>query len=392
VSALARRIGPVAAGVCLFAATLLLNQLAHAQRIILLCPPEADTSLTEAFNRLRGELSMHGFEVEIQTSAETISPENLASRADSVAAVASVSFVRSAGGYATADIKISDRITGKMTTRTIATPEGTDAASLLALRAVELLRASLREFGATAKPPKDIVGAAPDRASPSVRKWAEIQPPVAPEKSTVVATPVAPTKPEPAPAPEILATPTPETIVVPGDPHVRTDAHWSARVDALAGILLPGVHAAYGAGVAVGWRPSARIEAQLHAEAPWFGTEYRTRDATSKVHLFTVAAGVAYSILAGRSAELQLSGGLGVTRMTLFTTTNQPLLPLLPAAWLLMPRLGAGVNVLFSPTFFWQTSVMVAVLYPRARLHIEDRAFTVGLPLLQLSSGLGVRF
>ena len=85
---LRRRRGVVASlvlGLCILMAGLLAPRVAHAQRIILLCPPETDASLTEAFNRLRGELSMHGFEVEVQTSAEAISPENLALRADSVA-------------------------------------------------------------------------------------------------------------------------------------------------------------------------------------------------------------------------------------------------------------------------------------------------------------------
>ena len=115
--------------------------------MILVSPPQADASLSEAFNRLRGELTMHGFEVDVQTTEEAISPENLSERAESSQAVASVSFVRNEG-VTSADIKISDRVTGKTLTRTIATPIGTDTASLLALRAVELLRASLREFRA----------------------------------------------------------------------------------------------------------------------------------------------------------------------------------------------------------------------------------------------------
>src|SRR5207248_74460 len=86
-------------------------------------------------------------------------------------AVASVSLVRSEG-LATADVWISDRVTGKTTMRTIATAENREAPSVLAVRAVDLLRTSLREFSAGEGPPSDVVGASPERAPPRVREWA----------------------------------------------------------------------------------------------------------------------------------------------------------------------------------------------------------------------------
>jgi len=387
-----RPLAALSLGVYLFTAAVLFSNSAQAQRIILLCPPEADTSLTEAFNRLRGELSMHGFEVEVQNSAEAISPENLALRADSVAAVASVSFVRSAVGHATADIKISDRVTGKTTIRTIATPDGTDAASLLALRAVELLRASLREFGAGAKTPKDIVGAAPDRASPSVRKWADVQPPPQPSVPPEAAAPAPPTKPVPAAS----VTPAPvaarEASREPDHTPARADARWSLHIDAIAAALLPGKHFAYGAGVAAGYRATRRVELQLGVEMPWFGTEYSVPRAESKVHIATLAAGLAYAVWATRSVELRLSGGLGLTRMTLYTTTQPPVEPRTPAAGLLMPRIGTGLNIALSRAVFWQTSVTLAALAPTPHLYLEERFFRVGLPIIQVSRGLGARF
>jgi hypothetical protein len=373
-----------ALGVCILMVGLLASGLAHAQRIILLCPPETDSSLTEAFNRLRGELTMHGFEVEVQTSAEAISPENLALHADSVAAVASVSFVRG-GGITTADIKISDRVTGKTTIRTIATPEGTDAASLLALRAVELLRTSLREFGPNARTPQDIVGAAPERASPSVKTWAEAQSPSAVEQKPAPAAKAAATS---ATAAAPAAASEPEAAIA--SPETRPC--WSLRGDFLAAALLPGAHRAYGAGVAFGFRPSSRTEMRLNLEAPWFGNDYSTPNATTTLHLVTVATDLAYAIVAARHAELQVMGGIGLTRLTTFTKTLEPWLPGLPVAWVLMPRIGLGVAVLFSSAFFWQTNFQIAALRPTAYLHVEDRRFSLGLPMFTISSGVGVRF
>jgi hypothetical protein len=377
---------PILAGVSLLCATLLLANPARAQRIILLCPPEADTSLTEAFNRLRGELSMHGFEVEVQTSAEAISPESLAARADSIAAVASVSFVRSANG-ATADIKISDRVTGKTTIRTIAT-EGNDAPNLLALRAVELLRASLREFGPNSRAPKDIVGAAPDRASPSIKKWAET--PAAP---AVQEAPPPEPPPPPIVVPEPITVPTPPPRERPSTPEPHAaEPHWSLHAGGIAAALMPGKHFAYGGGATVAVRAASRLEVQLGIEAPWFGAHYDTAYANSDVHLVTAAGGLAYCLLNSRAVDLQIMGGLGVTRLTLFTTTQQPVIPMTPAAWVLMPRLGLGVNVALSRHWFWHTDAQIAAFLPRLRLHADGRTFNLGLPILQLGTGFGVRF
>ena len=167
---------------------------------------------------------MHGFEVEIQTSAEAISPEDLASRAESMGAVASVSFVRSAG-ITTADIKISDRVTGKTSIRTIATPVGSAGASLLALRAVELLRTSLREYWGKGSIPNDIVGAAPERASPTVTQWAA----------------------PPVPA-QVTAKPK-RSVTVAAAPALH---RYSVRADFVAAAMFGGPHAAYGLGGADG--------------------------------------------------------------------------------------------------------------------------------------------
>ena len=350
------------AAVAGFCAALLLAPWAWAQRVILVCPPETDASLNEAFNRLRGELTMHGFEVEIQTAEDAISPENLAQRAESGKAVASVSFVRNEG-YTTADIKISDRVTGKTSIRTIATPAGTDAASLLALRAVELLRASLREFGSQSGPTKDIVGASPQRANPTVAQWAQAS---NPQRTTQ-------TQPS-NPQPQRLSTP------------------WTLRVDAVAALQLPDPTAAVGFGAALGFKWNPRFESRLVLAAPWFGANYAANQATSQLHLFSAVAEMAVSIPVGYRLELQPLAALGMAHVTTFTTTIFPLRPRAPSAWLTMPSLGLGLNVTLSPRWFWYTSARLAVLLPRAVLYVSDQRYTIGLPMVMVSSGLGVKF
>jgi hypothetical protein len=85
-------------------------------------------------------------------------------------------------------------------------------------------------------------------------------------------------------------------------------------------------------------------------------------------------------------------GGIGLTRLTTFTKTIEPWLPGLPVAWVLMPRIGLGVAVLFSSTLFWQNNFQIAALRPTTYLHVEERRFTVGLPMFTISSGVGARF
>ncbi len=347
-----------AAALC---AILLFVTVAQAQRVILVCPPEADASLNEAFNRLRGELTMHGFEVEIKTVEESISVENLAQSAESVKAVASVSFVRNEG-FTTADIKISDRVTGKTTIRTIATPIGTDAASLLALRAVELLRASLREFGPKAEASKDIVGASPQRSNVALAQWAQ------------------------APMP-----PGAQQYQRPGElTTIRRPI--TLRADLAAAAFFPHATTAYGFGAALGVPLDNRFEMRLVLAAPWFGAKYAASQATSQLHLISGFGELSYSIRVRNRVDLQPLAAIGMARVTTYTSTIIPWVPLTPSALLAIPSIGLGLKVTLSTRVFWYTSGRVAVLLPRTVLHVENEQFTLGLPLVMVSSGVGFAF
>jgi hypothetical protein len=307
---------------------------------------------------------MHGFEVEIQTAEDAISPENLAQRAELGQAVASVSFVRNEA-YTTADIKISDRVTGKTSIRTIATPAGTDAASLLALRAVELLRASLREFGPESGPPKDIVGASPQRVNPTVAEWAQAS------------------NPQRAPA-----TQPPRPLPVP------MQHPWTLRADVVAALQLPHPTAAIGYGVALGFKWNPRLESRLVVAAPWFGANYKANQATSQLHLFSGFAEMALSIPVNYRLEFQPLAAFGLAHVTTFTNTILPVKvnPVPPSAWLAMPSLGLGLNVTLSPRWFWNTSARIAALLPRTVLYVNEQKYGLGLPMMMVSSAIGAKF
>ncbi len=145
---------------------------------MLVQPSKATPQLQEAFNRLRGELALHGFTVEVVT-VEEVNSGDLASRADAQEAVASVSFENKSEGPQglSVEIHISDRVTGKTTTQTIVPEATADAPTVISVRALELLRASLREFAAD-EPKVKVEGAHPERAKEAVRKVRVPPPPV----------------------------------------------------------------------------------------------------------------------------------------------------------------------------------------------------------------------
>lgn len=144
---------------------------------MLVQPLKTTPQLQEAFNRLRGELALHGFTVEVVTVDETLSSEELARKADAQEAVASVSFENKAEGPQglSVEIWISDRVTGKTTAQTIVPEASADAPTVISVRALELLRASLREFAAD-EPHVNVQGAHPERARTAV-KHVRVRPP-----------------------------------------------------------------------------------------------------------------------------------------------------------------------------------------------------------------------
>jgi hypothetical protein len=174
----------------LLAFTILLFSLsASAQSgevVLLLRPATTSGDLQEAFNRLKGELSLHGFQVIVIEVDDSFDAAALEEQADIHKAVASVSFVPSnqndAGGVSRVDIWIGDRVTGTTLKRTVLPGSGEEAPSVVALRALELLRSSLRAYSDN-ESDEIVEGAHPERASEAVRN---IQAPTKSEREVFV--------------------------------------------------------------------------------------------------------------------------------------------------------------------------------------------------------------
>lgn len=155
---------------------LLAAPAAMAQRVVLVRPPPPDDVLSEAFDRLRAELALEGFEtwlVDLDPIADT--PDALAALAAKDGALAGISLTRRVGAPS-ADVCIADRVTGKISMRTIELRQATEAPSVLAVRAADLLRLSLREFAGDQKPPSDVVGVETQPVPEVVKRFANVPP------------------------------------------------------------------------------------------------------------------------------------------------------------------------------------------------------------------------
>jgi len=146
--------------------------IVRAERVALIRPDEHDARLVDAFNRLRAELVIHHFQAEVVDARVSEAPsDRLAEIAQEADAVASIAFLHR-GSKASVDVWLVDRITGKTTMRRLEVGRTRDASSLLAIRAVDLLRVSLQELEAEERPPADVVGVVRGPVPPAARALA----------------------------------------------------------------------------------------------------------------------------------------------------------------------------------------------------------------------------
>src|SRR5688572_5666371 len=128
----------------LIAVALLAPPAGAASRVTIVRPPAIDAEHAVTLVRLRAELGAAGFDV-VDVDGEDGDPRTQVEQGDTRDSFATIVLVPGAGGAAV-DVWIADHVTRKTVVRTIrVAPTDRDASSLVAVRAVELLRASLLE-------------------------------------------------------------------------------------------------------------------------------------------------------------------------------------------------------------------------------------------------------
>jgi hypothetical protein len=134
-------------------------------RVALVRSSSSDPVLREASTRVRAELIDAGFEVVEVDRAPGDPRSEVEDAAPTTTSFATVAMNRAPNG-AFADVWISDHLTGKTVVRRIEVGAGPNATAVLAIRALELLRASLLEVAAKAPPSEPPMSAPND-----VMKW-----------------------------------------------------------------------------------------------------------------------------------------------------------------------------------------------------------------------------
>jgi hypothetical protein len=137
---------------------------APMSRVVVIRPAQASPTLREAHTRAEAELRAAGFEV-VEIQSDDISPsrvelEHAARQSDAIAAIS----IWQTEGDAAADVWVVDQVTGKTVIRTVdvAGSAPAEIPSALAIRAVELLRASLIEVTVAAESPEERPADVPD--------------------------------------------------------------------------------------------------------------------------------------------------------------------------------------------------------------------------------------
>lgn len=205
--------------------------------------------------QLRAELSALGFEV--------LAPEVPAAEdelwADDLGAVAAIRVVE----HEALEISIVDAVAGNSVRHRVAIPQPhtEEDARIVAMRAIELLRASLRE----------------------------------PQEAPVASPP-------PPPPPPPPSTPSPTRPAAP-----RFFIHLAPAVAGSPGGLGPSLHALLG----LRWMPHRHLGLAIQALAPTVGTVARGPEGTAQIHTALVLAGLHVSFVSP-SARWQPDAGVGI--------------------------------------------------------------------------------
>jgi hypothetical protein len=318
---------------------------AQAQRVALVQPADDDPVLVDAFNRLRAELHIHEFETLVLDAAvPTHDPDALAAAAQSADALASIAFVRQ-NGKTSVEIWLADRVSGKVTMRTLSLSKTADASSVLAIRAVDLLRASLRELDAGKRPPSDVVGV------------------------------------DPRPIPEAVT-----TLAAPPPPA------WTLRAEGVAIFDGSRVGLAYGPSLGIFHSIGDRADLGIALAGPLLGAGWQTSEGSA-----SVGQGLGWTELrvhALRSRWLTLGGNLALGGHYLHAQGQaiSPLVSRSDQVWSLLGALGVHAEVSFIARAAIVLSLRALMLTPRPGLGIGQRTAVIDLPVLSASAGVMLGF
>ena len=331
----------------LAAACLLLfsSRWASAQRVVLVVPPAPDSVLSEAFNRLRAELALQGFETTtIELAPAENTPDKLSELARSAGAFAGISLVQRVG-TPSADVCIADRVTGKTTLRTLALDQQRDAPSVLAVRTTDLLRASLREFTDRERPPPEIANVDAKPPPPVVARFA----------------------------------------LLPAR-RFRLDAGVAALgFNQKTG---PG----YGPALALSAHLTPRVALGLVLVGPALGASLETKLGSATLRQELALLRGAASLFQSERFELRVIVAAGVYHLDASGVVGPPLAPLSDRVTSFAGGVGCAADVRLSPALLVGAELSGLALGPRPGVAVASEQYRFDRPFLTLNAGIGVEF
>jgi hypothetical protein len=315
-------------GIVLFAG------LAEAQRVAVARPAESDTVLLETFNRLTAELRLQHFDVTIVDTQD----------ARSAGALAIVFLVRTEGRTAV-DVSFDERSGVTPTVRRLEPAAGTELPSVLAIRAVDLLRVNLREF--RRETPPEIVRI--DRPA-----MAEVPAPIVPV---------------PAPRP------------------------WEIRAEAIVLYDNAALGPAFGAGLGLAHYATPSVRIGVLVTGPIITATWETADGSAFLRQHLGWAEIRLSWWRSQWLDLGASAASGVHYLSAQGgTTRPPLLPQDDHVWSFAGAIGADGSFRLTSNTGLSLTLRAIGLAPKAGVGVGRNTTVLQFPLLSASAGLLVGF
>jgi hypothetical protein len=319
------------------------STIALAQKVVLV-PPKVDADpIGDAFNRLKAELTIHQFDVVVTRAEVTTNPSLVLTRlARDNSALAAIAFLYDEG-RTSIQIWLVDRISGKTTMRALQVANDEDAASLLAIRTVDLLRASLREFEPGDKPPADVVG---------------VQPGPVPKAVQALARPVAPT--------------------------------YALRVEALGVYERPHISPGFGPLVGASYRMHPVLSAGLVFAGPVIGARFSATNGSSSIRQEFAWAELMHGTQCSPSLRLEVGLLLGALLLQAQGEPNAPWVGRAASTWGALAGLQANLQWQLSLRLALQWSLRAMSSFPRLGVALGDEQTVIRVPIGSSSLGLQV--
>jgi hypothetical protein len=348
-----------------------------ARRVVLVVPEASGPLATEVLTRVRGELQAARFEVDSEVVGNSSDRRGTVERALRKADARAAFGIFFADGAA--EIWVSDAISGRSVVQTL--PLGAAAperrATVLAVKAVDLLKATLAEVWVPAPPgPASTAGAEP--AAPAVPSPAE-PPPSPPPRAEV-------TRKEPPPAPPVVD----RRAELP--PEERPWAPLGRGVDLAVGASW------VGAGSISNWAPLVAVSAfagHLGGRLVVTGLGSST-ELTQAAGSARVAYGLALAELAARQPfgnHFQTTASLsaGVARLAIDGTGAAGFYGTASRVWSAVGGGGVGAAVLTGRfTISLDARVLVSATATEVRI-AQESVLEAGRPIFSVGGSLGGR-